>query len=76
MKTKIFALVVALAGLFVFSSCEKEVSTLYTYDLDVTNLTEDGGFAAVTYEYCTRQLDWGDAETIDNDAVTKDKARQ
>lgn len=76
MKTKIFALVMALAGLFVFSSCEKEVSTLYTYDLDVSNLTEDGGFAAVTYDYCTRQLDWGDPETIDNDAVTADKARQ
>lgn len=78
MKTKIFALFLAVAGLFVFSSCEKEVSTLYTFKVDTLNVVEDGGAAYKTHEYLTspRYLDWEESEYIDNDAMTSDKAAQ
>lgn len=78
MKTKIFALVMALAGLFVFSSCEKEVSTLYTFKVDTLNLVEDGGVAYKTHDYLTseRYLGWEESEYIDNDAMSSDKAAQ
>lgn len=78
MKTKIFALFLAVAGLFMFSSCEKEVSTLYTFKVDTLNVVEDGGAAYKTHEYLTspRYLDWEESEYIDNDAMTSDKAAQ
>ena len=78
MKTKIFAFLLAVAGLFVFSSCEKEVSTLYTFKVDTLNVVEDGGAAYKTHEYLTspRYLDWEESEYIDNDAMTSDKAAQ
>ena len=76
MKTKIFAFLLAVAGLFVFSSCEKEVHTLYNFRFDVTNVREDGAVAMVTTTYLTQDLGWGESETIDNDAMTSDKAAQ
>ncbi len=78
MKTKIFALFLAVAGLFMFSSCEKEVSTLYKFKVDTLNVVEDGGAAYKTHEYLTspRYLDWEESEYIDNDAMTSDKAAQ
>ena len=78
MKTKIFAFLLAVAGLFVFSSCEKEVSTLYTFKVDTLNVVEDGGAAYKTHEYLTssQYMDWEESEYIDNDAMTSDKAAQ
>ena len=78
MKTKIFALFLAVAGLFMFSSCEKEVSTLYTFKVDTLNVVEDGGAAYKTHVYLTssQYMDWEESEYIDNDAMTSDKAAQ
>ncbi|MCM1041436.1 MAG: hypothetical protein NC396_03275 [Bacteroides sp.] len=67
-----------IAGMLLLSSCEKEVETAYRYEVDVTQMTENGvqgGY--LTYTYLTTVLDWDhETERIDNDASSTSKAKE
>lgn len=78
MKTMkwIAALAAMFFGMLMLTSCEQEVETFYTYKVDVTNVQEDGGMAVMTGAYVSNVLKWDKAEAIDNDASSKDKARE
>ncbi|MCM1530801.1 MAG: hypothetical protein NC048_01345 [Bacteroides sp.] len=77
-RLKFFAAFTAMvAGMLLLSSCEKEVETAYRYEIDVTQLTENGTYANYTYMYLTTVLDWDhETERIDNDASSTSKAKE
>lgn len=77
MKRKLASLVLLVASLFLFVSCEKDYTTIYLYRIDPFSVTESGsGLGGVTMQYLTVDLDWQKTEVIDNDGYNKDKVLQ
>lgn len=73
MKRKLASLVLLVASLFLFVSCEKEYSTIYSFRIEPFEVTESGSSIGVTMQYLTVDLDWQKTEVIDNDGYNKDK---
>lgn len=73
MKRKLASLVLLVASLFLFVSCEKEYSTIYSFRIEPFEVSESGSSIGVTMQYLTVDLDWQKTEVIDNDGYNKDK---
>lgn len=73
MKRKLASLVLLVASLFLFVSCEKEYASIYSFSIEPFEVSESGLNLGVTMQYLTVDLDWQKTEVIDNDGYNKDK---
>lgn len=73
MKRKLASLVLLVASLFLFVSCEKEYASIYSFRIEPFDVSESGLSLGVTMQYLTVDLDWQKTEVIDNDGYNKDK---
>lgn len=66
----VLGLVMALLS---FSSCEREMETIYFYRIDTFQVSESGGLNAggVTMQYLS-ELDWNKTEVIENEGYDKE----
>lgn len=76
---KIKILFTLLICIFLASSCEKEVTSIYSYQVSTFRVSEVGSSMVgmgTTMDYLTNTLGWNKTETIDNDASSLQKAQE